>query len=402
MNGTEQRLIINQQDNKSIYLDNAATTKPYKEVIFEANKAVQKYWYNPSSLYNKATEIRERIEKARDYIGYFVGAKGNEIYFTSGGSESNCWAIQGFVHYSVMRGKKPVVITTTIEHKSILECVCNLCVETHLVGVNSCGKVDMLQLEGLLERVKRDTPDSEILVSVQYANNEIGIMQSMKEIAKTVHKYNGIIHTDATQVVGHLPIEVNGLGIDMMTASGHKFNAIKGCGFLYVRTGVKIAPLIYGTQNFGKRGGTENVVGIVAMETALQHSDISKDMIDAKFTCRDHFMKKLKTLPYDIDFNNYIGYKDTLPTIISMTIREKITAEALVYMLNTANIFVSAGSACNSRSNQPSHVLRSMGLSEEDSIRTIRISFGEDITEEDIDYVVSELDKAIRVLRVGD
>ena len=402
MNATEQRLIINQQDNKSIYLDNAATTKPYKEVIFETNKATQKYWYNPSSLYNKATEIRERIEKARDYIGYFIGAKGKEIYFTSGGSESNCWAIQGFVHYSVMRGKKPVVITTTIEHKSILECVCNLCVETHLVGVNSCGKVDILQLEGLLERVKRDTPDSEILVSIQYANNEIGIMQPIKQIANVVHKYKAYLHSDMVQAVGNIPIDVKALDVDMISASAHKFHGIKGCSFLYIRKGMNITPLIYGSQNMGMRGGTENVVGIIAMETALRHCDISENMIDVKFAMRDKIMNTLKELPYDIDFNNYIGYKDTLPTIISMTIREKITAEALVYMLNTANIFVSAGSACNSRSNKPSHVLNAIGLSEEDSIRTIRISFGVDMTDEDIDYVVSELDKAIRVLRVGD
>lgn len=400
MNGTEQRLIINQQDNKSIYLDNAATTKPYKEVIFEANKAVQKYWYNPSSLYNKATEIRERIEKARDYIGYFVGAKGNEIYFTSGGSESNCWAIQGFVHYSVMRGKKPVVITTTIEHKSILECVCNLCVETHLVGINSCGKVDMLQLEGLLERVNRDTPDSEILVSVQYANNEIGIMQPIKQIADIVHKYKAYLHSDMVQAVGNIPIDVKAFDVDMISASAHKFHGIKGCGFLYIRKGVNITPLIYGSQNIGMRGGTENVVGIIAMETALRHCNVSEKMIDAKFAMRDKIMNALKELPYDIDFNNYIGYRDTLSTIISVTIRENITAEALVYMLNTANIFISSGSACNSRSNKPSHVLRAMGLSEEDSIRTIRISFGADMTDEDVDRFVSEIDKAIKILKV--
>lgn len=400
MNGTEQRLIINQQDNKSIYLDNAATIKPYKEVIFEANKAVQKYWYNPSSLYNKATEIRERIEKARDYIGYFIGTNGKEIYFTSGGSESNCWAIQGFVHYSVMRGKKPVVITTTIEHKSILECVCNLCVETHLVGVNSCGKVDILQLEGLLERVKRDTPDSEILVSVQYANNEIGIMQPIKQIAEVVHKYKAYLHSDMVQVVGNIPVDVKSLDVDMISASAHKFHGIKGCGFLYIRKSVNITPLIYGSQNMGMRGGTENVVGIIAMETALRHCNVSETMIDAKFAMRDKIMNALKELPYDIDFNNYIGYRDTLPTIISMTIRENITAEALVYMLNTANIFISSGSACNSRSNKSSHVFRAMGLSEEDSIRTIRISFGADMTDEDVDRFVSEIDKAIKILKV--
>lgn len=385
---------------RTIYLDNAATTKPFPEVIFEANKTIEQSWYNPSSLYSESRKLKERIEKARSYIAYFIGAKTNELLFTSGGSESNAWAIQGFIHNSVIKGKKPIIITSMIEHKSILECVCNLCVETHFIGVNKIGKVDLLQIDSLLERIRRDNTDCDILVSIQQANNEIGIIQPIKEISEIVHKYNGILHTDSTQVVGHLPVDVEELGVDMMTASGHKFHSVFGCGFLYVRTGVKIEPLIYGTQNFGMRGGTENVIGIIAMEMALRHCDISEKMIDAKFAMRDKIMNALKELPYDIDFNNYIGYRDTLPTIISVTIRENITAEALVYLLNTANIFISSGSACNSHSNKPSHVLSAIGLSEEDSIRTIRISFGADMTDEDIDRFVSEIDKAIKILKV--
>lgn len=396
-----QQFIIKQKDTTAIYLDNAATTQPYPEVVFEANKAIQRYWHNPSSLYNKATEIREKIKKAREFIGYCIGAKGNEIYFTSGGSESNCWAIQGFVNYWIARGKRPVIITSIIEHKSIIECVDNLCVDTHFLGVNSTGKIDLLQLEGLLERIRRDTPETEILVSVQYANNEVGVIQPIDQIADIVHKYSAFLHTDGVQAVGNIPVNVEELGVDMLSASAHKFHGLKGCGFLYIKQGVNIMPLIYGTQNNCLRGGTENVVGIIAMEKALRLCDISPNMIDAKFAMQDKIMAKLRQLPYNIDFNNYIGCKDSLPTIISVTIREKVTAEALVYMLNTSNIYISAGSACNSHSNKPSYILRAIGLSEEDSIRTIRISFGVDMTDEDVDRFISELDKAIKVLNVG-
>jgi cysteine desulfurase len=388
------------KQQKEIYLDNAATTKPCKEALFEANKFAQIFWHNPSSLYDKSKDIKDYIEQARSKIGYYIGAKSNEVYFTSGGSESNAWAIQGFIHNSILRGRKPIVITSIIEHKSILECICNLCVETHFIGVNSIGKVDLLQMKVLLERIKRDNPNGDILVSIQHANNEIGIMQPIKRIAEIVHSYGAVLHTDSTQVIGHLPVDVKDIDVDLLSASAHKFYGLKGCGFLYIKNSIKIEPLIYGSQNNNMRGGTENVIGIVAMEKALSVCDVSPNMIDAKFDMRDKIMAILKKLPYNIEFNNYVGYKDTLPTIISMTIRENITAEALVYMLNTANIYISAGAACNAHSNVPSHVLRAIGLTEEDSIRTVRISFDKHTTDKDIEIFVDELDKAIRVLKV--
>lgn len=388
------------ETQKEIYLDNASTTKPFSEIAFEVNNALETLWYNPSSLYNRGKEVSNIVKNARDYIGYYIGAKGNEIYFTSGGSESNCFAIEGFVKYWKSRGRTPVIITTTIEHKSILECVCDLCADVHFIRVDCHGKIDTLQLKCLISDIKEAQQDSEILVSIQYANNETGVIQDMKFISNIVHNQGAYLHTDAVQSIGNIPVDVEDLGVDMLSASGHKFHGLSGSGFLYVKNGVKISPIIYGTQNNGLRGGTENVVGIIAMEQALRMCDVSPNMIDAKFAMRDKIMNALKELPYDIDFNNYIGYRDTLPTIISMTIRENITAEALVYMLNTANIFVSSGSACNSRSNKPSHVLNAIGLSEEDSIRTIRISFGNDMTNEDIDRLVSEIDKAIKVLKV--
>ena len=386
--------------NKPIYLDNAATTQPYPEVIFEANKVTQKYWYNPSSLYDKATEIKEKMERARKNIGYCIGAKDNEICFTSGGSESNCFAIQGFIGHWIAKDRHPIIITTTVEHKSIIECVCKLDVDTHFLGVNSTGNIDMLQLELLLERSTRDYPNSAVLVSIQYANNETGIMQPIQQMAQMVHKYGAFFHTDAVQAVGNIPVDVKMLDVDMLSASGHKFHSIKGTGLLYIKQGIGIAPLIYGTQNNRLRGGTENVAGIISMERALRMCDISSNMINAKFAMRDKFMDALKQLPYNIEFNNRTAYTNTLPTIISGTIREKITAEALVYMLNAANIYISAGSACNAHSHKPSHVLHAMGMKYEDAIRTIRISFGADITDEDVDIFVSELGKAIKILNM--
>lgn len=384
-------------DDKKIYFDCAATTRPNLKAIEATIPYMKDEWQNPSSLYADAVKAKEAVEVSRSRIAEFIGATPDEIYFTSGGSESNCWAIQGFVHYWIARGYKPVVITSTIEHKSIIECVENLCVETHFVGVRKKGIVNKEQLEGLLERVSRDTENVKILVSIQMANNEIGWVQDIEILTRLVHKYSGVLHTDAVQVIGHLPVDVHNLDVDMLSASAHKFGGLKGQGFLYIKQGIEILPLIYGSQNNGMRGGTENVIGIVNMATALIGCNISKRMIDSKYAARDSLVESLERLPYSIDFNQSLAYS-SLPTIVSVTIQENVTAEGLLYLLDTANIQVSAGSACNSRSDEPSHVLKAIGLSDENAMRTIRISFDESITVGDISRFVAELDKAIKVM----
>lgn len=390
----------------TIYLDNAATTKPSQKAIEAALPYLTEQWQNPSSLSRQSRNIYDVIGQARKDIADYIGANSSEVYFTSGGSESNCWAIQGFVNYWLKQKYEPVVITSEIEHKSIIECVKNYCdklinPETYFVDVDSDGYVDLEELEDMIkdeiELIFRCKP----LVSIQLANNEIGTIQPIKKIAELVHKYGGVLHTDATQVVGHLPIDVNELDVDMLSASAHKFNGLKGSGFLYVREGIKIEPLIYGSQNNGMRGGTENVIGIVAMATALKNCDTSFDDCSTNgkvIKIKNRLIDKISNLPYDIRINNITPSSTVLPSILSITILENVTAEAVLYMLDSAGIQISSGSACNSRTNKPSYVLKAIGLSDWDSVRTIRISFDENLTEEDIDRFVLELKKAIKIL----
>ena len=392
----------------TIYLDNAATTKPSQKAIEATLPYLTEQWQNPSSLSCQSRNIYDVIGQARKDIADYIGANSSEIYFTSGGSESNCWAIQGFCGNCKRKWKYPIIYTSKIEHKSIMECVSNYCnkimgIETYFFDVDNNGSVDCAQLEKELRKYE----DRELalrckpFVSIQLANNEIGTIQPIKNIAEIVHKYGGILHTDATQVVGHLPVNVKELDVDMLSASAHKFNGLKGNGFLYIRDGVQIEPLIYGSQNDNMRGGTENVLGIIAMATALKECDTSfnDDSPNCKLIeIKKNLINKLKELPYNIQINNIAPESTTLPSILSVTILENVTAEAVLYMLDSAGIQISSGSACNSRTNKPSYVLKAIGLSDWDSVRTVRISFDENLTEEDIDKFVLELKKAIKIL----
>ena len=390
----------------TIYLDNAATTKPSQKAIEAALPYLTEQWQNPSSLSRQSRNIYDVIGQARKDIADYIGANSSEIYFTSGGSESNCWAIQGFCNHCLREWTNPIVFTSKIEHKSIIECVKNYCdksmnLETYFVDVDSDGYVDLEELEDMIKDEIESTFKCKPFVSIQLANNEIGTIQPIKKIAELVHKYGGVLHTDATQVVGHLPIDVNELDVDMLSASAHKFNGLKGSGFLYVREGIKIEPLIYGSQNNGMRGGTENVIGIVAMATALKNCDTSFDDSSTNgkvIKIRNRLIDKISNLPYDIRINNITPSSTVLPSILSITILENVTAEAVLYMLDSAGIQISSGSACNSRTNKPSYVLKAIGFSDWDAARTFRISFNDSLTDEDIDRFVNELNKAIKIL----
>ena len=403
-----EKLSIKNEVNNGIYLDNAATTKPSKEVIDAIQPYLQDMYQNPSSLYQSSQKVSKAIEQARKDIAEFIGAKPSEIYFTSGGSESNCWAIQGFCKYWNKHHQYTLIITSKIEHKSIMECASNyrewmFHLDNYCVGCvnsDSNGYVSLVQLEDILKKIYYDG-GLHPLVSIQLANNEIGTIQPIKKIAELVHKYGGVLHTDAVQAVGHLPVNVKELGVDMLSASAHKFNGLKGAGFLYIRDGVKIEPLIYGSQNNGMRGGTENVIGIVAMATALKNCDTS--FTDGSPNSRSieikrKLIEKLSKVPYNIQINNESLGSTFLPSILSITILENVTAEAVLYMLDSANIQVSSGSACNSKSHKPSYVLKAIGFSDWDAVRTFRISFNDSLTDEDIDRFVNELNKAIKIL----
>lgn len=379
-----------------IYLDAASTTKPKKEVIEAMMPYFECYWHNPSSLYKPAEDVKKKIEEAREMVGKFIGAKGKEIFFTSGGSEGNCWAITGFVNQCLSMGIKPIVITSTIEHKSIMECVENINVnaEIHFIGVDKLGFVKIDALERLLEDIKKTNNglsfDYKILVSIQYANNEIGTIQPIDNIAELVHSYGGIFHTDAVQAFGNLPINVNELNVDMLSVSGHKVGCPKGIGFLYKKECVKIQPLIYGSQMDSMRGGTENIPYIIGMAKAIELMKYDMQIESV----RNYFIILLKELGCTING----AYHCRLTNNINVTFHNHITGEALIYMLDTCGIYASTGSACNSHSIEPSYVLKAIGLTDAEAMRTVRFTLTSDIDEDIIDKVIYEIERAITII----
>lgn len=379
-----------------VYLDAAATTKPKTEVIDAMMPYFTDKWHNPSSLYNPSVKVKQDIESARKIVADYIGAKSNEIFFTSGGSEGNCWAIQGYVNYWRSKGKSPVIVTSTIEHKSIMSCVENMDVDVHYIGVDNDGLINIQQLRNVVSSAR--LYGNEVLVSVQFANNEIGIIQHIKEIAEEVHRFGAVFHTDAVQAFAQIPIDVNELGVDMMTVSGHKICTPKGIGFLYKKNGVNINPLIYGSQMDEMRGGTENVAYIMGMAKAVELAKEDEEYQLRLTVLRNNFITRLKALGCKV--NGYLN--ERLPNNISITFSQNITSESLLYLLDMCGICVSTGSACNSKTIEPSYVLKAIGLSDEDAMRTIRISLPYDITADEINEAVNEIEKQIKLLTMED
>ena len=381
-----------------IYLDSSATANYSNKddiIVDTITEAMKKYWRNPSSLY--ASDVKDVINKCRKQIADFIGAKPDEIYFTSGSSESNNWAIRGWADKELTEGTTMVnVITTPIEHKSILEAVKNpnLGAIVRYCDIDKYGLVDIQSLKRLLE-FREGEP---ILVSVAMANNEIGTLQNVQSISKLVHEYGGVFHIDATQAIPYIPIDVNELGIDMMSASGHKISSVlKGVGFLYIKNGINIHPLIYGAQENGLRGGTENVFSIIGLAKAIELCDVGQKRLQELFEKREYFLGKLET-KFGCKLNgNRWG---RLPTNINVTFPQNITGEALLYTLDMANIKISTGSACNSKEISPSHVLKAINLTDDEAMRTVRFTLSDDITHEDIDKVIDEIEKAIKLIEV--
>lgn len=386
---------------ETVYLDNAATTKPVDSIVKAVKPYIENEWYNPSAKYSKGSNIKKKIESVRADIAKEICADSNEIYFTSGATESNNWVIRGFIDQCKLERKAPLIITTNIEHSSIIECIENIydiyypSLYCKLVSVNNEGKVKIDSLKRILDyyRVDDDISNIKVLVSVGMANNEIGTIQNIASIANIVHAYGGILHTDATQCFGHIPINNQILCADMISASAQKLGGLKGVGFLYKKNEVNIKPLIYGSQEQGQRGGTENVVGIVALGEAINQIDYSK--ADKVKHLRNYMIEKLvKRLGCKV--NGSIS--DRLPNNINITFPQSITGEALIYMLDMCNIYISSGSACNAHSIKPSYVLQAIGLDDYEISRTIRITLPDDINKEQIDTVVDEIEKQIQVL----
>lgn len=379
------------------YLD-AASTSDYKEVddiiVDTMTNAMKTYWQNPSSLY--ASNVKDVINICRKQVADFIGAKSNEIYFTSGASESNNMAIRGWVDEELKDGYKAItIITTPIEHASILKLVKSRTLDAHIrfCDVDEFGVIDYRSLKTLLYFCD----DEPILVSVHMANNEIGTIQDIKRISELVHKYGGVLHVDATQAFGHIPIDVEELGIDMISASGHKISPVlKGVGFLYKKNGIDIQPLICGSQENELRGGTENTFGIIGLSKAVELCDISQEKIDDMHNKQDYFIKLLES-KFGCKLN---GSQCRLPNNINVILPDGVMGESVLYMLSMSDIFISTSSACNSHSIKPSVVLKNIGLTDEEAMRSIRITMPDNITYEDIDYFISELDKTIKIIKV--
>lgn len=375
-----------------IYLDNAATTKVNKKVLESMMPYFSEIYCNPSAAYSFATKGRIAIEEARNHAAKLIGASDMEIYFTSGGSESDNWAIKAVAESFSDKGKH--IITTKIEHHAVLH-TCEY-LERHgfditYLNVDSDGKV---RLDELKKSIREDT----ILISVMTANNEIGTIQPVAEIGKIAHEKGILFHTDAVQAYGHIPINVDEMNIDLLSASGHKFNGPKGVGIMYIRKGVKIRSFIHGgSQERGRRAGTYNVPGIAGLGTAakLAMENMAKRAEKEK-ELRDYFIDRISAeIPYTV-LNGH--REDRLPNNINFCFRF-VEGESVLIMLDQAGICASSGSACTSGAMDPSHVLRAIGLSDEMAHESLRLTLSYENTKEEIDTVVGELKRIVERLR---
>lgn len=377
---------------KLIYLDNAATTKTAPEVVEAMLPYFTEKFGNPSSVYSFASGNKDVITKQREIIADALGAKANEIYFTAGGSESDNWALKAAA--DAYKDKGNHIITTKIEHHAILhtgEYLEKHGFEVTYLDVDENGVV---KLDDLKAAIRPET----ILISVMFANNEIGTIQPVKEIGEIAHEHGILFHTDAVQAFGQVPIHVDECYIDMLSASGHKLNGPKGIGFLYIRKGVKIRSFVHGgAQERKRRAGTENVPGIVGLGTAVSRAVRTMEERTAKeIELRDYLIDRVMN---EIPYTRLNGHREKrLPNNANFSFRF-IEGEALLIKLDMKGICGSSGSACTSGSLDPSHVLLAIGLPHEIAHGSLRLTLNEEITKEDIDYVADSLKEIVAELR---
>ena len=377
---------------KTIYLDNAATTKTRPEVVEAMLPYFTEYYGNPSSVYEFATPSKKAIAEARETIAKSLGAKTNEIYFTAGGSESDNWAIKATAEAYESKGKH--IITSKIEHHAVLH-TCEYLekrgFEITYLDVDENGTV---KLDELKKAIRPDT----ILISIMFANNEIGTIQPIKEIGEIAKEHGIIFHTDAVQAYAHVPINVDEYHIDMLSVSGHKFNGPKGIGFLYIRTGLKLRSFIHGgSQERKRRGGTENVPGIVGMGKAVEIAMANlAERTAYEVELRDYLINRvLSEVPY-VRLNGH--RTNRLPNNANFAF-QFIEGESLLIKLDMEGICGSSGSACTSGSLDPSHVLLAIGLPHEIAHGSLRLTLSEETTKEDIDFTVDNIKNIVSFLR---
>lgn len=379
-------------DKRFIYADNAATTKVSKRALAAALPYFTEQYGNASSIYSLGMNAAKAVLKARNQVATALGAKPGEIYFTSGGSEADNWAIKAAAEIGAKNGKKHV-ITSVFEHHAVLH-VCEY-LEKHgyeitYVPINDKGLVNP---EDVKNAIREDTA----LVTIMYANNEIGTIQPIKEIAAICKEKKVLFHTDAVQAVGHIAIDVKDLGVDMLSLSGHKIHAPKGVGALYVRTGLSIPNLIHGgAQERTKRAGTENVPSIVALGEAITEAyENLAEKQEKTEKMRDKLINELTKIK-ESRLNGDLEHR--LPGNVNISFRG-IEGESLLLMLDLEGICASSGSACTSGSLDPSHVLLALGLDHATAHGSLRLSINEETTDEDIDYIIEAVPRVLAKLR---
>ena len=378
--------------SKLIYLDNAATTRVKKEVLDAMLPYFTETYSNPSAVYSFASEGKKAVMEARNQAAALIGAKPEEIYFTGGGSESDNWALKATAEEYSSKGKH--IITTKIEHHAILH-TCEY-LEKHgfevtYLDVDSDGLVHPEVVE------KAIRPDT-ILISVMTANNEIGTVEPIAEIGRIAHEHGVLFHTDAVQAYGHIPINVDEMNIDMLSASGHKFGGPKGIGIMYIRKGVKIRSFIHGgSQERGRRAGTSNTPGIVGLGKAAEIAGKTmEERVRKETELRDYLINRIEN---EIPYSKFNGHRtERLPNNVNFCFRF-IEGESLLILLDQNGICGSSGSACTSGSLDPSHVLLAIGLPHEIAHGSLRLTLSEETTKEDLDFVVEKLKGIVERLR---
>ena len=379
---------------RKIYLDNASTTYVSSEVMNEMMPCFTSIFGNAGSVHSFGRDAMALVDHARDRVKDAIHArKANEIYFTSGGTEADNWAILGVAHAHASKGKH--VITSQIEHHAVLNACKQLEKEGYEVTYLPVDETGLVDLAELLHAIKKDT----ILISIMAVNNEVGTIQNVKAIAKIAHDYNILFHTDAVQAIGIMKIDVQDMEIDLMSISSHKIHGPKGVGALYIKNGVMIEPIMFGGENQerGKRAGTENVPAVVGFGKAIELS-VKNNIITNKRLkmIREYFLEKLSEKVDNFQVNGHPHQKSNAILNISFT---GVEGESLLMLLDLAGICVSTASACTSKSLLPSHVLKAMNVPDEIAQSSIRISFVINISKSDVDFVVSEIQKAVSKLR---
>ena len=377
---------------KMIYLDNAATTKTRPEVVEAMLPYFTEFFGNPSSVYTFSTKSKEAVTRAREIIADSLGVKSNEIYFTAGGSEADNWALVAAAEAYGSKGKH--IITSKIEHHAILHTCEYLEKRGYEVTYLDVDENGVVKLDELKKAIRPDT----ILISIMFANNEIGTIEPINEIGAIAREHGILFHTDAVQAYGHVPISADEYNIDMLSASGHKINGPKGIGFLYIRKGVKIRSFIHGgAQERRRRAGTENVPGIVGFGKAVQLAmEEMEERAEKEIRMRDYLMEKvLKEVP----FTRINGSRtNRLPNNINFAF-QFIEGESLLIKLDMAGICGSSGSACTSGSLDPSHVLLAIGLPHEIAHGSLRLTLSEENTMEEMDITAEKIKEIVAYLR---